>query len=67
MDVVGTFVGVHDFQIDQVTCDAEFVGDAVTTQHIAGDTGDVQCFAAGVALHDGGDFYSCCAFVFHAA
>ena len=35
--------------------DAEFVGDAVAAQHVAGGARDVERLAAGVALHDRGE------------
>ena len=54
MDVVGAFVGIDDFQIDQVAGDPEFVGDAVAAEHVAGLAGNVEGLAAGVALDDRG-------------
>src|SRR6185312_2172995 len=50
MDVVRAFVGIHDFQIDQMPCNAEFVRNTVSTQHVARHASDVQCLAAGIAL-----------------
>lgn len=65
VDIVGALVGVHHFQVDQVAGDAEFVGDAVAAQHVAGQAGDVEGLAAAVALHDRGDFHRRGAFVLH--
>ena len=67
MDVVGAFVGVDDFEVDEVAGDAVFIGDAVAAEHVAGGASDVQALAAAVALHDGGDLDRCRAFVLHAA
>src|SRR5690606_28215482 len=52
MDVVGAFIGVHDFQVDQVAGYAELVRNTVAAQHVAGQAGDVQRLAARVTFHD---------------
>jgi len=46
---------------------AELVADAVATHHVTRQAGDVQRFAAGVALEDRGDFHAGRALVLHAA
>jgi hypothetical protein len=35
VNVVRAFVRIHHFEIDEVTGDAEFIGDAVTAEHVA--------------------------------
>ena len=46
---------------------AVLVGDAVAAHHVARHAGNVESFAAAVALHDAGDLDAGGAFVFHAA
>ena len=67
MDVVCALVGVHHFQIHHVPDDAKFVADAVAAQHVACRAGNVQGFAATVALHDAGGLDAGGAGVFHAS
>ena len=64
---MGAFVGVDHFQVHQVTDHAELVGDAVAAEHVAGQARDIQGLAAGVALHQRGDFHGGGAVVLHAA
>jgi hypothetical protein len=52
VDVVRALIGVHGFQIRDVTHHVIFFGDAVAAMHVAGDPGDVERLAAIVALHD---------------
>src|SRR5882724_8709460 len=52
MNVMRAFIGVDDFQIDQVSCDCIFVADAVAAQHIARLSRNFQCLAARIALQD---------------
>ncbi len=54
MHIMRALIGVDHFQVHQMTCHAELVGDAVAAHHVARHAGDVQCLAAAVALHDRG-------------
>ena len=50
-----------------MTDHAEFIGDAVAAEHVARHAGDVQRLAAGIALHDRGDFHCRRTVFLHAA
>ena len=67
MDVVGAFIGVDHFQVDQVAGHAVLVADAVAAEHVAGHARDIQGLAAAVAFHHRGDFHRSGAFVLHPA
>jgi hypothetical protein len=41
MNVMCTFVGVHDFQVHHVADYAELIGDAVAAQHVARHPGNI--------------------------
>src|SRR5260221_11409343 len=66
VDVVRALVGVDDLEVDHVADDAEFVRDAVAAEHVARHARDVERLAAGIALHDRGDFHRGRAVVLHA-
>src|SRR5215475_689032 len=53
VDVVSPLIGVHGFQIRGVAHHVIFDLDAVAAVHVAAGAGDVQGFAAIVALDDG--------------
>ena len=40
MHVMGPFIGIDHFQVDQVACHPELVRDAVTAQHVPGHARD---------------------------
>src|SRR5258707_15702894 len=67
VDVVRAFVGIDDLEVDEVADDAELVGDAVAAEHVARHARDVERLAAGISLHDRGDFHRSGAVVLHAA
>ena len=46
VDVVRTLIRVHDFKIHEVPCDAEFVADPVSAQHVPRDPRNVERLAA---------------------
>ena len=52
MHIVRAFVRVDHVQVQQVARDAELVGDAVASHHVARDAGDVEHLDAVVALED---------------
>src|SRR5690348_18045298 len=52
MDVVRPLVRVDRFEIHDVPDDVELVAYPVAPVHVARDTGDVERFAARVALHE---------------
>src|SRR5690625_4679949 len=66
MDVMGAFVGVHHLYVNQATGHAEFVGNAVSAQHVASQASNIPCLAARVAFHDRRNFDRRNVFVFHA-
>lgn len=45
MNVVGTFVGIDDFQVHQVTGNAELIRNAVATEHVTCHAGNLKCLA----------------------
>ena len=47
---MGTFIGIYHFQINQMTGYTEFIANAISTHHVTGQTGNIQCLAAVVAL-----------------
>ena len=56
VDVVGSFVGVDGFQVQDVADDVVFVGHPVAAQHVARRSGDIQRLAAVVAFHQADGF-----------
>jgi len=65
MDVLGALVGIYRLEIDHVAHDMKFVGNAVSTVHVAADAGDIQCLEAVVALDQGDGFWSRSASIHH--
>src|SRR5690606_32678234 len=58
---LSTFGGVHGFQVHHVADHVVFVADAVAAVHVTGHTGDLQSFAAVVALEQGDGIGNCLA------
>jgi len=52
VDVMRTFVGIHDLKIHHVTHDGIVVGDAVAPEHVPCAAGNIQCLAAGIAFDE---------------
>ena len=46
MDIMRTFIGVDDFEVNEMANHPVFVADAVAAEHIARQPGDVQRLAA---------------------
>jgi|GEM_PF-102766 len=65
MDVMGALVGVHDLQIDHVPRDPELIVNAIAPEHVARLARDIERLAAGIALHQGGDFHGGGAVILH--
>src|SRR3984957_562422 len=65
MDIMRAFVGIHHLEIHDMPNDAVLVRDAVAAQHVARHACDIQRLAAGIALHDGGDFHGGRAVILH--
>ena len=50
MHVVRALIGVDGFQVDHVPNDVVFVVNAIAAMHVTRHAGDIQSFAATVAL-----------------
>lgn len=44
VDVVCVFVCIDYFEVYEVVCDVEFVGDVVVVEYVVCEVGDVECF-----------------------
>ncbi len=65
MHIMRTLVGIDDLKVHYMANDAIFIADAVTAQHIARGTRNIQCLAAGIPLQNRRDFHRRRALVFH--
>ena len=58
MDIVSAFVRVDGLEVHDVPDDVVLVGDSIAAQHVAARAGNVQRFAARVALQQRNHFRS---------
>ena len=56
MNVMRSFVGINSLEINHVAYDVVFVGNAVTSEHIACLAGYIECLAAVIPFHHGDGF-----------
>jgi hypothetical protein len=55
VDIMRALVGIHHLKINHVPDHTILIADPITPQHVTRRAGDIECFATGVALHDGGN------------
>ena len=65
MDIMRPFIGVDGLEIGRMAHDLEPLGNTIAPMHVTAHAGDIQSFAAIVALHQANELWTGGAVVHH--